>query len=98
MADIDVMLDDCQRMVEKLPSVAEHKALRELNADMLAALRLHKAWKDSEATGPDYGGQSRNTHPDGEKIWRAWWNNQLDLCARAEKATDLAIAKAEGRS
>ena len=66
--------------------------------DMLAALRLHKAWADSESTGPDYGGQSRDTHPDGEKIWRVWWNNQLDLCDRAQSATSAAIAKAEGRA
>ena len=66
--------------------------------DMLAALRLHKAWADSETAGPDYGGQSRATHPDGEKIWRVWWNNQLDLCDRAQSATSAAIAKAEGRA
>jgi len=66
--------------------------------DMLAALRLHMAWADSERAGPDYGGQTRDTHPDGEKIWSAWWGNQLDLCSRAEAATEAAIAKVEGRS
>ena len=60
-----------------------------------AALRLHKAWSDSEKTGPDYGGQTRDTHPDGEKIWRIWWDNQLDLCDRATRATDEAIARIE---
>jgi hypothetical protein len=65
--------------------------------EMLEALRLHKAWSDSERAGPDYGGQTRDTHPDGELIWRAWWNNQLDLCRRAQTATDAAIAKAEGK-
>ena len=56
-----------------------------------AALRLHKAWSDSEKTGPDYGGQSRDTHPDGERIWRLWWDSQLDLCDRATRATDEAL-------
>lgn len=65
--------------------------------DMLEALRLHQAWTDSEAAGPDYGGQSRDTHPDGEKIWRAWFDGNLDLCDRATSATRAAIAKAEGK-
>ncbi len=64
--------------------------------EMLEALRLHKAWSDSENSGPDYGGQTRDTHPDGERIWRVWWNNNLDLCDRAQKATDAALSKATG--
>lgn len=60
-------------------------------ARMRAALRLHKAWSDSDAAGPDYGGQTRNTHPDGEIIWRRWWENQLDLCDRAITATNAAL-------
>src|SRR6185312_3569667 len=48
-----------------------------------AALRLHKAWADNEDRGPDYGGQTRDTHPDGERIWRTWFDTNLDLCRRA---------------
>jgi hypothetical protein len=59
--------------------------------EMTQALRLHQAWSDSESAGPDYGGQSRDTHPDGERIWRDWWDNQLDLCARATTATTNAL-------
>ena len=59
---------------------------------LVQALRLHKAWSDSEKTGPDYGGQTRDTHPDGEKIWRIWWDGQLSLCDRATRATDEALA------
>jgi hypothetical protein len=70
------------------------QVLRAVNADLLAALRLHKAWSDSERAGPDYGGQTRDTHPDGERIWNAWWNNQIDLCDRANTATDAAITRA----
>lgn len=68
----------------------------DIAAEMLEALRLHKAWSDSENSGPDYGGQTRDTHPDGERIWRAWWNNNLDLCDRAQKATEAALSKATG--
>lgn len=63
-------------------------------AELEAALRLHKAWADSEDAGPDYGGQTRDTHPDGERIWRNWWNWNLDLCARAQAATDAALGDA----
>lgn len=66
--------------------------------DMLAALRLHQAWADSERAGPDYGDQARDTHPNGEEIWRRWWHGNLDLCDRANRETAAAIAKAEGRS
>lgn len=62
-----------------------------LAPSLVQALRLHKAWSDSEKTGPDYGGQTRDTHPDGEKIWRLWWDSQLDLCDRATRATDEAL-------
>lgn len=62
---------------------------------MLEALRLHKAWADSEHAGPDYGEQRRDTHPDGEAIWSRWWNYQLDICDRANTATDAAIALVE---
>lgn len=61
---------------------------------MRDALRLHKAWSDSERAGPDYGGQTRGTHPDGERIWSAWWNYQLELCDRATAATDAALSAA----
>ena len=60
---------------------------------LVKALRLHKAWSDGEKTGPDYGCQTRDTHPDGEKIWRIWWDNQLSLCDRAVSATDEALAR-----
>lgn len=64
--------------------------------ELYEALALYKAWADSECAGPDYGGQTRDTHPDGQKIWQAWWDNQLDLCDRASRATDAALLKARG--
>lgn len=61
---------------------------------MTGALRLHQAWTDSEESGPDYGEQSRATHPDGERIWRRWWDSNLSLCARAQEETRAALADA----
>ena len=81
------------RLIAAAPDL--HRLALDLAAErerLLTALRLHKAWADSERTGPDYGGQSRDTHPDGERIWRQWWDNQLDLCDRAQTATDAALA------
>jgi len=60
-------------------------------ARLTEALRLHQAWSDSEDAGPDYGAQTRDTHPDGERIWRQWWDGNLDLCARAQEATRAAL-------
>ena len=67
---------------------------READAERMAeALRLHKAWSQSEDAGPSYGkGFTRDTHPNGERIWRCWWEGNLDLCDRAQKATDAALA------
>lgn len=91
--------DDLRALADGLANQnaeAERVAARyAASADMLDALRLHKAWADSEDRGPDYGGQTRDTHPDGERIWREWWEANLLLCDRAQRATDAAIAKAE---
>ena len=89
----DKEIHDNARLIAAAPDL--HRLVLDLAAEreqLLTALRLHKAWADSERTGPDYGGQSRDTHPDGERIWRQWWDNQLDLCDRAQTATDAALA------
>ncbi len=62
--------------------------------DLLEACRMMIAWNDAEEAGPDYGSQTRDTHPDGEQIWQRWWDDQLRLCARAFDTARAAIAKA----
>ena len=65
--------------------------------DLLAACKLHAAWAKSEKDGPKYPeGVTRDKG--GDAIWRAWWEANLDLCARAEEATRAAIAKATGEA
>ena len=80
-------------------TVADLADLAEVQAQRIekleAALRLHKAWSDSEAAGPDYGEQNRDTHPDGDRIWRQWWDGNLDLCARAQAATNAALGETQ---
>lgn len=54
------------------------------------------AWLESEDKGPDYGELTRDTHPEGERIWREWWNEQLELCDKALTFSRAALAKARG--
>ena len=64
---------------------------------MAEALEAHQEWADKENAGPQYPpGMSRDA-PGGEEIWRAWWNEQLDLCDRASKLTRTALALARGQ-
>jgi hypothetical protein len=44
------------------------------------ACRKLVAWDDGEKAGPDYGTLERDTHPQGEKIWGDWWENQQEIC------------------
>ena len=73
---------------------AQAQVYLEQRGELLEALKLHHAWATSERAGPDYEGLTRDTHPDGEARWRVWWDRQLDLCERANDATEAAITKA----
>ena len=44
MSDLGVMIDECSRLVDKLPSAREHAKLKYVNARLLADLRalLHE--------------------------------------------------------
>ncbi|KFI26654.1 hypothetical protein CN97_02835 [Haematobacter massiliensis] len=83
---------DCDQNA-RLIAMAPTLARKVIAAEKLAeALRLHQAWSDSEDAGPDYGEQSRDTHPDGERIWKQWWDGNLSLCGRAQDMTRDALA------
>ena len=80
------------RLIALAPTLAARVIEQDARiARLTEALRLHQAWSDSEDAGPDYGAQTRDTHPDGERIWRQWWDGNLDLCARAQEATRAAL-------
>jgi len=72
--------------------------LRDAAPDLLAAVVSFVAWFDAENASPSYGTLTRDTHPEGERIWREWWDRNLRLCARAHDLGRAAIVKAEGRS
>ena len=56
----------------------------------------HIEWIEKERRGPDYFGLTRDTHPEGEAVWRRWWDEQISLCDATETLCRAAIAKATG--
>jgi hypothetical protein len=69
---------------------SEWKAERESALDACRAL---VAWDDAEKAGPDYGTLTRDTHPNGEAVWRRWWNDQQALCDHAFATARAFLAK-----
>lgn len=64
-------------------------------AKMREALETHAEWARREKAGPDYGGLTRDTHPDGERISSEWFYGNVDLCVKAEVQTTEALAATE---
>ena len=62
--------------------------------DMLAALKAHQLWEKREKEGPLYPFGMKRDDPGGEQIWRAWWDDQMRLCALSHELTDAAIRAA----
>jgi hypothetical protein len=79
-------------MPDTTPEISQEAA-----REMLAACRAFVAWLDAEDTLPSYGSLTRDTHPEGERIFMEWWQRNLRLCKEAQAAGRAAIAKAEGR-
>jgi len=68
-------------------------ARADLVEPLVEALRFHQLWEKREKEGPLYPfGVTRDT-PEGEKIWRAWWNDQLRLCELSHVLTDSALTR-----
>jgi hypothetical protein len=65
--------------------------------ELLEAAHKHVEWIEEERNGPNYSGLTRDTHPNGEAIWRDWWDSQLELCAETEALARAAINKALGK-
>lgn len=66
------------------------------------AVRAFVAWLDAEDERPDYGTQTRETHPEGERIWRERWERNLRLCGEAQDKGHAFLAlldraRGEGR-
>lgn len=90
---------------EAVAAVAEYDAaIAEVEGMAADNARLHKAvcafvaWLDAEDGSPDYGVLSRDTHPEGERIWKEWFDRNIRLCDIAQNLGHEAIAKARGQS
>lgn len=59
---------------------------------MAEALETHQLWEKREKEGPLYPWGMKRDDPGGEKIWSAWWNDQLSLCSKAWELTDAALS------
>lgn len=79
-ARVDVLGYDGQAAIEALP-------------DLVKAVSYLVAWFDAETTGPDYGSQTRDTHPDGEAIWQRWWDEQHRLCANSHDTGRAVLSR-----
>lgn len=67
--------------------------LRERSVEnALNAAKAIVAWFASERSGPDYEGLARDTHPEGELIWRKWWDRQQEWCQISEACARAALA------
>lgn len=66
------------------------------SGDSETAVRAFVAWLDAEDGAPDYGSLTRDTHPEGERIWHEWYERNLRLCKNAQELGRAVIARAEG--
>lgn len=63
--------------------------------DLLEACEIFAEWLCREENGFTTVGNNRDT-PEGERAWRDWYDENLRLCALAQKKARSAIAKATG--
>lgn len=56
------------------------------------------AWFEAERGSPNYGSLTRDTHPEGEMIWREWYERNMRLCDRAEASARRALGLREVKS
>lgn len=61
--------------------------------DAITACRYIVAWLESDDIGPNYGSLTRDTHPEGEKIWREWWERNIALCDKALEMAQAVVSK-----
>lgn len=81
-------------IVHAVNTYEERERLLEEAAEACRAL---VAWDESEKNGPDYGSLTRTTHPQGELIWRRWWDSQMALCERSFGTARAFLAKLGAR-
>ena len=63
--------------------------------ELLECAQNIAAWLSSDSSGADYGGLSRKTHPEGEQIWREWYDRQQRLCEATERQSVDLVKRLE---
>ena len=81
--ELDDALEDARKYCEAQGEIAR---LRE-------ALGTFMEWWDTESAGPQYSSPLGRDGFDGEREWRAWWDNQLRLAALAPELGRAALAQ-----
>ena len=69
--------------------------VRAVNAydELVAAAETHLLWIEREREGPLYPFGMKRDSPGGEAVWRAWWEDQLRLCALTEAQCRAVLDK-----
>ncbi len=85
---------ECERALEAMAGRVQEA---EQERDRLReALEAWKHWWDTENAGPVYPEGVDRDCPHGERIWKAWYHQNLANCERAGKLQDIALAGGEG--
>lgn len=95
----DRLRDTAQILIAEVgatgPADAEEVARKAVSqiARLREALGTFMEWWDTESAGPQYSSPLGRDGFDGEREWRAWWDNQLRLAALAPELGRAALAQ-----
>lgn len=73
----------------------ELEQARDAVAEMIEAMRTFVAWLDREEAGSGVG-HLRDSSPEAEAQWRAWYEENLRLCALARTQGRAALDRVQG--
>lgn len=65
---------------------------RQLAEAGVQAAQTHITWIERERQGPLYPYGMKRDSPGGEEVWRAWWNDQIQLCQQTEDECRAVLA------
>lgn len=87
-------IDEIASLRTRIDHVTIPRAQYDALQAAMEAAKVHLRWINSDRAGPDYGGLKRDTHPNGEAIWRQWWELQMELCSETEWLCRAALRAA----
>lgn len=67
---------------------------REVNRDLLEACKTFAEWlRREEAGSTDQPWHNKRDTPEGERLWREWYDENLRICALAQEQVHAALAQ-----